>query len=176
MTFIQTRCPKGHFYDGSLPRCPVCYPPPPPTVATISGGEDTTEAPDDTTYEEDKTGAFNDPRFVVGWLVCTEGSEYDIGTGFRLHADYNRVGRGKGSDVLLHDGAVSRKHFTVTYDVRHDRYYAVNDDGKATVYINEQPLDGRIELKAGDKIEVADTTLIFIPLEQKYVKWQWRKR
>lgn len=188
MAFVQKRCPRGHFYDSALSKCPVCAcldgnneddP------QTMNGGDEgvtqrietDNDVGEDETGEGGKTTVAHDPRFVVGWLVCTEGNATDLGKSFRLHADENLVGRVKGYDVYITDTAVSRtKIFTVTYDVRNDRYYAVKGNGSG-VYINENLLlSGAIELKKGDKLRLSDdTSLIFIPLEKEYVDWGFKK-
>lgn len=112
-------------------------------------------------------------RPVVGWLVCVQGS--DIGKDFRLHTHFNRVGRNDNQDVRLSDPKVSREHFTVSYDLVNSRYYAEMQSGGGTmVYINGQPLGGIVTLNKGDKIKVGDSTLVFIPLEEQDVKWNWK--
>ena len=42
------------------------------------------------------------------------------------------------------------------------------------VYINGYSLGGRVVLKKGDQIKVGNSLLVFIPLEQQDVKWNWR--
>ena len=111
-------------------------------------------------------------RPVVGWLVCVQGP--DIGKDFRLHSDFNHVGRDKYQDVCLSDRTVSREHFTVSYDIVNNHYFAEMDKGRTMVYINGYSLGGRALLKKGDQIKVGETLLVFIPLEQKDVKWNWR--
>ena len=162
MTNMKT-CPKGHPYDSSLSSCPFCLPikikvnPPP--------------------HQEETTfvGDLNDSarvRPVVGWLVCVQGP--DIGKDFRLHSDFNHVGRDKYQDVCLSDRTVSREHFTVSYDIVNNHYFAEMDKGRTMVYINGYSLGGRALLKKGDQIKVGETLLVFIPLEQQDVKWNWR--
>ena len=111
-------------------------------------------------------------RPVVGWLVCVQGP--DIGKDFRLHTHFNHVGRNKDQDVCLSDPTVSGEHFTVSYDMQHNHYFADMNKGSTFVYINSYPLGGRTVLKKGDQIKVGDSLLVFIPLEQQDVKWNWR--
>ena len=112
-------------------------------------------------------------RPVVGWLVCVQGP--DIGKDFRLHTDFNHVGRAEDQDVCLSDSTVSREHFTVSYDRLNNHYFADMGKGSSMVYINGYSLGGRTVLKKGDQIKVGDNTLlVFIPLEQKDVKWNWK--
>lgn len=111
-------------------------------------------------------------RPVVGWLVCVQGN--DIGKDFRLHANFNSVGRGENQDVRINDDYVSREHFVVSYDMVNNRYFADMGQGKTFVYINGYPLGARTQLRKGDQIKVANTLLVFIPLEQQDVKWNWK--
>ena len=136
---MQKSCPKGHKYDSSLPSCPFCLPPKPSKPKQPSYQE-TQVAPE--LLNENRT------RPVVGWLVCVQGP--DVGKDFRLHTDFNRVGRAEYQDVCLSDETVSREHFTIA------------------------PLGGRVVLKKGDQIKVGNSLLVFIPLEQQDVKWDWK--
>lgn len=108
---------------------------------------------------------------VVGWLVCSKGN--DIGKDYRLHADNNFVGRAHNRDVRITDPKVSRNHFVVSYDPVNNVFYAYMGQGKAIVYINGKPLGSTTVLRRGDKIRLADTELVFIPLEQELVRWEW---
>lgn len=126
-------CPNGHQYDSSLySSCPSC-------------NSNKKCAKQNKTYVKD--GLINQPvqtnsqprvRPVVGWLVCIEGP--DIGKDFRLHAQFNYVGRNEDQDISLNDGFVSgEKHLTVSYDMLNHRYFA-EKDGSSFVYINGHPL------------------------------------
>lgn len=157
-------CPKGHPYDSSLPACPFCLPkaqPPPPPPHK-----------DETIFHSELVDSAR-VRPVVGWLVCVQGS--DIGKDFRLHSDYNHVGHAEGQDVRLSDKTVSGEHFTISHDRTQNQYFAeMNSKGRTMVYINGYSLGGRVALKRGDQIKVGDTLLVFVPLEQQCVKWNWR--
>lgn len=111
-------------------------------------------------------------RPVVGWLVCVQGP--DIGKDFRLHTHFNHVGRNENQDVRLSDPTVSGEHFTVSYDLQHNHYFADMNKGSTFVYINSYPLGSRTVLKKGDQIKVGNSLLVFIPLEQQDVKWNWK--
>ena len=179
-------CPNGHYFDSEhYIACPYCK-------ASDNGGA--TEPFVDTPPTEGFSEQFNVPVGrtapfdgdetvsidmikgtkivpVVGWLVCTEGG--DKGRDFRLHAGNNFVGRNRDRDICLNDQSVSRKHFSVSYDQRKDRWFVNMGEGRELVYINDEPLGGMKTLQKGDVIEVANTKLVFIPLEREYVKWEW---
>ena len=110
---------------------------------------------------------------VVGWLVCVKGP--DIGKDFRLHANYNYIGRNQNQDVCLNDPKVSGEHLELSYDLRSGKYFLTRP-GRSTnmAYINGIPLNGSPMLQRGDQIEVGDTMLVFIPLEPSDVKWNWK--
>ena len=112
---------------------------------------------------------------VVGWLVCIKGT--DKGKDFRLHSGNNFVGRDADRDVCIRgDSSVSGKHFSISYDQRHDRYFVSMGEGKELVYVNDEPLTASaLTLKKGDKIEVGATTLVFVPLDKEDVQWEWEK-
>ena len=200
------QCPKGHFYDSSLPSCPYCLPSKGSVGTTTPvnqyggnvgattpvnqyGGDIGSTPPVNPHQVQQETkfiGDLSDPnnpkpiqpttptrvRPVVGWLVCVQGP--DIGKDFRLHTHFNHVGRAENQDVRLNDESVSREHFTVAYDMVHNRYFADMGKGSTFVYINGYPLGARVTLKKGDQIKLANTLLVFIPLEQQDVKWNWK--
>lgn len=193
-------CANGHYYDGSrYTECPYCKPNQQPEYAPpIQSGNPGVTVPADaqspnnpgvtvpadgytpvTPYggqggaDEGKTVSFeqteNGVRPVVGWLVCIDGP--DKGRDYRLHTNYNFVGRGANMDVCIaHDQAIKRdKHFSVSYDARHNRFFAYMGNGEEMVYLNDQPLSpAGTPLNSGDKIEVAGTTLLFIAFDHKW--------
>lgn len=199
------QCPNGHYYNSALhTSCPFCeqggipptepFPGTPGPAASVEpypsaeGGVSFSRtepiavdraAPVNAHFEPTMIGGDlgvaggGDP--VVGWLVCVEGG--DKGRDFRLHAGNNFVGRSSDRDVCLgRDPSVSGKHFSVSYDKRHDRYFVSMGEGKEIVYVNDEPLGaGSVTLQKGDRIEVAHTKLIFIPLDSELVTWEWEK-
>lgn len=189
-------CPNGHYYDSSrFQECPYCKPGTPaengagisqsPFAGPAAGTPSVTvplnqnvSAPAKQSADMEKTQVLVEQKTgynpVVGWLVCIEGP--DKGKDFRLHAGNNFVGRGATMDVILQDKAVSAKnaHFSISYDKKHDRYFMAGGQGQEIVYINDEPLTASAtDIKRGDRIEVANTTLVFIPLSKEDVQWQW---
>lgn len=193
-------CPNGHYFDSDrYPQCPYCKAPDstlPPvgssevgaTVplpkdylqnAVPSAASAPSSAPSAAPVQEmEKTMRLTpedmeiDP--VTGWLVCTEGP--DKGKDYRLHSGNNFVGRSGKMDVVLSGKYVSAEnHFCISYDKRHDKYFASMGIGQEMVYLNEEPLAGTnfIQLKKGDLIEVGKTKLMFIPLCGEDFHWDW---
>ena len=179
---VMKFCPNNHYYDAERhASCPYCKN---SDVQSPTSAVPQNQSPEpkrvDTTKKTrggsaGKTIGFdsdNDTSFVVGWLVCTEGA--DKGKDFRLHAENNYVGREFDNDVILSDEHISRKHFAITYDPIGDTYFASMSGGKAIVYVNGKPLTANaVTLQKGDKIKIAKTTLVFIPLESALVNWEW---
>ncbi len=171
-------CPRNHYYDSDrYSSCPYCSNDTNRVNQQRSGNVGETEPVNFGNGKRvNKTVSMWDtevnPR-VVGWLVCTFGSEY--GKDFRLHADTNFVGRDPECEVCLSDSHISSKHFTVTYDPLNDNYFATMCGGRAIVYVNNTPLMPNQLLKKGDKIRVGKTELVFVPLESSIVRWKWEQ-
>lgn len=202
MANMQISCPRGHLYDSSLPSCPYCPPGasrnvgqtmpfnspqgnigvtvpvnPPQNNVGVTLPIDNSMKPTEVAPElQGQIGVVEQTeriRPVVGWLVCVQGP--DIGKDFRLHAHFNSVGRSRNQDVCINDKFVSKEeHFTVAYDLVNNRYFAEKGRGKSYVYVNGYSLGSRIQLKKGDQIKVGETLLVFIPLDQQDVKWNWK--
>ncbi|MCM1298479.1 MAG: FHA domain-containing protein [Firmicutes bacterium] len=187
-------CPNGHYYDSDrYPQCPYCKAPdstlpasggeigatmplPKDFMQSIESGSAPASAPAAPVMEKTVRLAPEDMQTdpVVGWIVCIDGS--DKGKDFRLHSGNNFVGRSGKMDITLTGKYVSSEnHFCVSYDKRHDKYFAAMGVGQEMVYLNEEPLAGTnaIQLKQGDIIEVGKTKLIFIPLCGDSFHWDW---
>ena len=79
-----------------------------------------------------------------------------------------RVGRAADCDLVLTDPLVSRHHFEV--EGRNGAFY-IRDPGSTNgTYLNGEKVSGERELQVGDRIEVGDCLLTFIPHER------WRKQ
>lgn len=203
MSNMQISCPRGHLYDSSLPSCPYCPPsagqnigataplinpspgnigvtvpvnPPQGNIGVTVPIDNSMKMTEVAPELQNATGVVEPPnrvRPVVGWLVCVQGP--DIGKDFRLHAHFNSVGRGSNQDVRINDKFVSKEeHFSVAYDLVNNRFFAEKGRGKSYAYVNGYSLGSRIQLKKGDQIKVGETLLVFIPLEQQDVKWNWK--
>ena len=149
--------------DELIEQSPAPVPPTTP-VGSYQNEQTETQVADELIEQSSATGKQQSKRVspVVGWLVCVKGD--DIGKDFRLHANFNHVGRNGNMDIQLTDPYVSRdKHFTVSYDLHHNRYFVDMGQGKSFVHINGHPLGGRTQIKKGDQIQVGKTLLVFIP-------------
>jgi len=178
------RCANGHYYRHEHTACPHCaggsananvnVVPPVDPGKTVPA--DRTE-PDDAFVpgDGDKTRPDEyvigmDP--VVGWLVCIEGEER--GRDYRIHSDYNYIGRGGNMDVCVRgDDKISRdSHAVLVYDT-HDKifYFKKGPDGRGVVRLNGKAVMDVQELKAYDTIQLGNTKLIFVPLCGEGFDW-----
>lgn len=108
---------------------------------------------------------------VTGWLVCVDGPE--LGRDYRLHEDYNYIGRNHNMDVAIPgDSTISReRHATVTYDPRNRVFYFSPVTGASIVRHNGNVVMMPVELKAGDRIEIGKCTFLFVPLCGENFQW-----
>lgn len=108
---------------------------------------------------------------VVGWLVCTDGP--DRGADYRLHSERNFVGRGENSDVrIAGDKTVSREnHLSISFDPKKDSFRLLPGDSRGLVYLNGEELVSPVPLAAADRIELGETTLLFVPLCGSGFRW-----
>ncbi len=184
----KVQCENGHFYNNKQhSRCPTCG------ISGLQGADmgRTVAAPltdsarprrgvsEASSYDRDgvpgatiglfqrKTGL--DP--VVGWLVCVKG--VNKGRDYRLKSDVNKIGRDVSNDVCIErDETISREsHFQVVYSTRNKRFNVVPDAGRNLVYLNGDDVLSAMLLKAYDKIEVGDHTLVFMPLCSGEFDW-----
>ncbi len=114
-------------------------------------------------------GALTQP--VVGWLVCVDGPEK--GRDYRIHAQNNYIGRAKTNDICIPgDPTVSReRHAIVAYDLRSRTFYFAPCGGASIVYCNGDPVFNNVQLSHGDRVEIGQSTFLFVPLCGE--KFQW---
>ncbi|MFG5409364.1 FHA domain-containing protein [Piscinibacter sakaiensis] len=101
---------------------------------------------------------------VVGWLVCLAGPER--GADYRLHSERNFIGRGEGMDVrIASDKTVSREnHVSISFDPKKESFRLLPGGGRGLVYLNGEELVAPTPLADGDRIELGETLLLFVPL------------
>lgn len=108
--------------------------------------------------------AMKDP--VVGWLVVIEGP--GKGSSVRLGMMQNRVGRdteGNEAAFPFADPEMSRtSHAVLTYDPKGRKYYLKGGDGRNLTYVAGEPVLMPIQLKGGERIQMGQTTVLFVPL------------
>ncbi len=99
-------------------------------------------------------------------LVVLQGAE--IGRDFRLRRGPMTLGRGFGVEIRIVDDSVSREHarLEAAWDPERQAtsYHLIDLDSTNHTFVNTQRID-RIELNDGDKIQVGDTVLKFVLLD-----------
>lgn len=108
---------------------------------------------------------------VVGWLVCIEGP--DRGRDFRIHTERNTIGRSATMDIAITgDEAISREnHAILSYNPRRHTFRIAPGDGRGLAYLNDEEVISPVELKPYDRIEIGESTLLFIPFCGEQFAW-----
>jgi len=118
--------------------------------------------------------SLDDP--VTGWLVIIEGA--GKGNQIPIGEQDNKAGRGGGLDhprlsLDFGDRGIPRNNaFTVRYNPKNRRFKLLPGEGSNIVYLNNDDLDGPVELNAGDIIEISETKLRFAPLCGEGFDWK----
>jgi diguanylate cyclase (GGDEF)-like protein len=115
------------------------------------------------------SGAFHR---VHASLVILQGAE--IGRDFRLKRGQMVIGRGLEAEVRVHDDLVSRGHarleFTWDKERQEPHFFIVDLDSTNHTFVNSRRVD-RAELMDGDKIQVGNTVLKFVLLDEVEAKF-----
>lgn len=145
-------CENGHYFDAvKTARCPFCFaaaaPTPQPVETDASAG------------------------LVVGWLVVIEGPGQ--GMDFRLRGGRNDIGSAAQSAVALTEDPVisSHEHAFILYDGRSNGFALQPGAGRGLCYRNGELAAATVPLRAGDKILIGATTLLFVPLAGDSFRW-----
>ena len=173
------RCESGHYYDsGKNQACPLCNQAAvgSPKVKSEARAPHTSgsspkaaEANGETVALMRKTHGI-DP--VVGWVVCVKGP--NRGSDFRIKGEKNFVGRADGMDICLSgDETVSREnHAVLSFNPKNKSFKLHSGESRGLVYLNGEEVDSPKDLTKGDKIEVGQSTLMFVPLCGKDFDWE----
>lgn len=108
---------------------------------------------------------------VVGWLVCVDGAAK--GRDFRLHSQYNYIGRARHMDVCIEgdDTISSEKAAILAYDDQQRIFFFAPGQGRNLVRVNGRAVLNTVELQAYDKLTIGKTTLLFLPLCGERFDW-----
>lgn len=90
-------------------------------------------------------------------LVVRTGEQ--VGEALALDRPLVRLGRSPESEIPLDDITVSRRHAEIR---REGNRYLVSDVGSLNgTYVNQQRIDGTVELQHGDELQVGKFRLVF---------------
>lgn len=108
---------------------------------------------------------------VVGWLVCIEGPER--GRDYRLHTERNFIGRDPSMDVAITgDPSISRaNHAVISYNPKRHTFRLAPGDSRGLAYLNDEEVIAPVALAPYDRIELGETTLLFIPFCGERFVW-----
>ena len=179
-----TRCEHGHYFDElQHSRCPSCgvsglnvqaevslmselvqdLP-----MTQVSGhNQQVSEIGATVAIVRKQTGM--DP--VVGWLVCIAGP--DKGRDYRVRSERNSIGRAADMVICIAgDAAISREnHAFISFNPRKSSFRIGPGESRGMVYLNGEEVDVPMPLNAYDRIELGETTLLFIPLCGEQFSW-----
>ena len=105
-------------------------------------------------------------------LVVMQGAE--IGRDFRLRRGSMTIGRGLDVDIRIPDDLASRRHARVDFNwdpfKETASFVLVDLDSTNHTFVNSRQVD-RTDLQDGDKIQIGDTVLKFVVLDEIEVKF-----
>ncbi len=119
---------------------------------------------------EEKEASASQP--VTGWLVCIDGPSR--GLDYRLHAEYNYIGRSSKMDVCIQgDPTVSREnHAIIAYDSFERIFYFAPASGASIVRVNGKAVLSNTELHSFDKIQIGKSTFLFVAFCGEQFQWE----
>ena len=105
---------------------------------------------------------------TTGWLVALSGAHY--GESFELKSGSNTLGAVNAAITLNGDDSISGIHAEVSFDAKHNAFFAKPCEG--SLFINDQPVDESVCLKAYDQLTLGQTKLLFFPLCGEDFSWK----
>ncbi|OLC53642.1 MAG: hypothetical protein AUH92_05610 [Acidobacteria bacterium 13_1_40CM_4_69_4] len=127
----------------------------------------------------DRTTAIDRPSLDTGRfhksvaaLVVLQGAE--IGRNYRLRRGPTVIGRGFGAEIRLPDDLASREHARLECawdpETQVATYHLVDLDSTNHTFVNSARVDS-VVLREGDKIQIGDTILKFVQLDEIEAKF-----
>ena len=105
---------------------------------------------------------------TTGWLVALSGAHY--GESFELKSGSNTLGAVNAAITLNGDDSISGIHAEVSFDAKHNAFFAKPCEG--SLFINDQPVDESVCLKAYNQLTLGQTKLLFFPLCGEDFSWK----
>ncbi len=96
-----------------------------------------------------------------------------MGKDYKIKNGKNFVGRGDDMDIqLLGDNGISRKNHTIiVYDEKKRNTVILPGDAAGITYLNGEAVYVPIELMPYDKIELGESTFVFVPFCGENFNW-----
>ena len=105
-------------------------------------------------------------------LIVLKGAE--IGRDFRLRKNSMVIGRSTTADICLPDDGASREHARISYqstDRNEGAAFTLTDLGSSNrTFVNSEQVDS-VQLRDGDKIQIGDSILKFVVLDDIEAKF-----
>ena len=105
---------------------------------------------------------------TTGWLVALSGAHY--GESFELKSGSNAIGAVNAAITLNGDDSISGIHAEVSFDAKQNAFFAKPCEG--SLFVNDQPVDESVCLKAYDQLTLGQTKLLFFPLCGEDFSWK----
>ncbi len=109
---------------------------------------------------------------IVAALVVLQGAE--IGRNYRLRRGPTIIGRGFGAEIRLPDDLASREHARLECSWNPESqvatYHLADLDSTNHTFVNSARIES-VELREGDKIQIGDTVLKFVLLDEIEAKF-----
>src|SRR5229473_3411567 len=96
-----------------------------------------------------------------GWLMVVRSQSRNAREGreYPLSKPVTIIGRAEESDIgLFGDQSVMGRHAIIR---REGKNYVINPTSGGQIFVNSQPISGRVALKSGDRLEVGGTLFLF---------------
>src|SRR6266446_9665720 len=96
-----------------------------------------------------------------GWLMVVRSSRRTAREGreYPLSKPVTIIGRAEESDIgLFGDQAVLGHHAIIR---REGKNYVINSTSGGQIFVNSQPIAGRVALRSGDRLEIGGTLFLF---------------
>lgn len=105
-----------------------------------------------------------DRPLTVGWLTVIDGP--GRGASREVYYGGNTIGRAPEQRIVLDfgDGTIGRLAAVIRFDHKTNAYYLVAEHSVNNVYVNDDIVLGNVQLAAHDRIQIGETTLLFVPL------------
>lgn len=163
------RCANGHYYDADKYReCPRCGSrEEAQSPRTAAGGRTAAQSVPSSAPQS----ASQPKKWLVGWLVCIEGSL--AGNIYELKKGKTTIGGTAGEDINLEkDTQVARAcQAVVEYDPETRGFSASAGGSRELSYVNGQVVLFNTELHGRDILQVGGEKLMFIPLCGEDFAW-----
>ena len=157
-------CENHHLFNGDKygDTCPYCG-------LKVNAPEEEKEKTPEQLAEEIR---IRESERVCGWLVCVEG--INEGKSYVIKAGKNFIGSAADMDIRIEgDRFVDRaRHASVVYDPKRVETMLLPGESMGLVYLEQNAVFEPRRLDPYARIDVGETTLLFIPFCGEHFSWE----